>query len=201
LRSSLAPLPLPGKRFGNSLAFSTIATTSPSTKTPHSCRLLCLARNPGSDDSPPAGVRHGWIFKPYDPENGTGDPIYESGCQYLDLYFNDIVPEENLNGGQNHHSSFVSNAGGVSGMISTDDSLHPLDPSLLHELYKRIAPGVPSDIHLDQLPPRSHLSSQFGLNNFNNWKLTKEFGQKYHFLDCNSGMWQVVFSLDATGRW
>jgi hypothetical protein len=106
----------------------------------------------------------------------------------LDLYFNDIVPEENLNGGQNHHSSFVSNAGGVSGMISTDDSLHPLDPSLLHELYKRIAPGVLSDIHLDQLPPRSHLSSQFGLNNFNNWKLTKEFGQKYHFLDCNSGM-------------
>jgi hypothetical protein len=115
-------------------------------------------------------------------------PYLRAAVNILDLYFNDIVPEENLNAGQNHYPGFVSNAGGVSGMSSTDDSLHPLDPSLLHEFYRRIAPGVPSDIQLDQLPPRSHLSSLFGLNNFNNWKLSKEFGQKYHFLDCSSGM-------------
>jgi hypothetical protein len=125
----------------------------------------------------------------YDMEKLSGDmvrftvleiPHLKSAVNVMDLFFNSIIPQENGDG-----IDYPALCGGSD--ITENSRPDALDNSLLQEMIQRISHRTASDLHLNQMPPRSLLSTKLGLNNFHNWKLSKDFGRKYPFFDCILG--------------
>ncbi|KAI9739986.1 MAG: hypothetical protein M1818_005042 [Claussenomyces sp. TS43310] len=113
-------------------------------------------------------------------------PYLASSVSILDLYLSDILPKESGDERHDHGSDPAAALSGIDGPDMTLPEVQPLNHSLLNELCRRMTREVPSDIHSKQIPTRSYLSTKFGLNNFKNWKLSKDFAAKYSFLDCSS---------------
>lgn len=124
----------------------------------------------------------------YDMEKLSGDmvrctvleiPHLKSAVNVMDLFFSIIIPKDNGNG-IDHPA--------LHGSCDITENSRPdgVDQSLLQEMIQRMPRRTPSDHYLNPLPARSILSAKLGLNDFHNWKLSKDFAEKYPFLDCIS---------------
>jgi hypothetical protein len=125
----------------------------------------------------------------------------KSSVCILDLFVNSILPEEN-DFGSSQDLDPTSRLYAINDVHSTDNAARTIDPNLLNEICRRMSHRIPLDVHLGQMPQRSHLSEKFGLSDFTKWKLSKDFASKYPFLDCSSGkhsssaMISLVFTND-----